>query len=69
MNDVFDKRVRAAAVAVWWTLLMPTGFYDPVDVTLPGHVRTSSWVLSCGARTSLVFLPDCVVLGLAFKNF
>jgi len=26
MNDVFEKRVRAAAVAVWWTLLVDVGF-------------------------------------------
>ena len=26
MNDVFEKRVRAAAVAGWWTLLIAIGF-------------------------------------------
>lgn len=26
MNDVFEKRVRAAAVAGWWTLLAAVGF-------------------------------------------
>jgi hypothetical protein len=26
MNDVFEKRVRAAAIAVWWTLLVDVGF-------------------------------------------
>jgi len=26
MNDVFEKRVRAAAVAGWWTLLVDVGF-------------------------------------------
>ena len=26
MNDVFEKRVRAAAVAGWWTLLIDVGF-------------------------------------------
>ncbi len=26
MNDVFEKRVRAAAVAGWWTLLIAVGF-------------------------------------------
>lgn len=26
MNDVFEKRVRAAAVAGWWTLLIAGGF-------------------------------------------
>ena len=26
MNDVFEKRVRAAAVAGWWTLLVDIGF-------------------------------------------
>jgi len=26
MNDVFEKRVRAAAVAVWWTILIAIGF-------------------------------------------
>jgi hypothetical protein len=25
MNDVFEKRVRAAAVAGWWTLLIAVG--------------------------------------------
>jgi hypothetical protein len=27
MNDVFEKRVRAAAAAGWWTLLIALGFY------------------------------------------
>lgn len=26
MNDIFEKRVRAAAVAGWWTLLVAVGF-------------------------------------------
>src|SRR5512141_2431536 len=26
MNDVFEKRVRAAAIAGWWTLLIAVGF-------------------------------------------
>jgi len=26
MNDAFEKRVRAAAVAGWWTLLITLGF-------------------------------------------
>jgi len=26
MNDVFEKRVSAAAVAGWWTLLIAVGF-------------------------------------------
>jgi hypothetical protein len=26
MNDVFEKRVKAAAVAGWWTLLIAVGF-------------------------------------------
>ena len=26
MNDVFEKRVRAAAVAGWWALLVAAGF-------------------------------------------
>lgn len=26
MNDIFEKRVRAAAVAGWWTLLIAVGF-------------------------------------------
>ncbi len=26
MNDVFEKRVRAAAVAGWWLMLIVIGF-------------------------------------------
>jgi len=26
MNDIFEKRVRAATVAGWWTLLIAVGF-------------------------------------------
>jgi hypothetical protein len=26
MNDIFENRVRAAAVAGWWTLLIAVGF-------------------------------------------
>jgi hypothetical protein len=27
MNDAFEKRVKAAAVAGWWTLLIAVGFF------------------------------------------
>ena len=26
MNDIFEKRVRAAAIAGWWTVLIAVGF-------------------------------------------
>jgi hypothetical protein len=26
MNDVFQQRIRAAAIAGWWTVLIATGF-------------------------------------------
>lgn len=32
MNDVFEKRVKAAAVAGWWTVLVAVGFITLVWV-------------------------------------
>lgn len=47
MNDAFEKRVRAAAVAGWWTFLIAAGFitlqwlvYLAVTNARPGWVLT-----------------------------
>ena len=65
MNDVFEKRVRAAAVAGWWTLLIAAGFITLVMGHLsrrhvgptrvaPGHV---------GAGCGLGLRAEGMVLG------
>ena len=47
MNDVFEKRVRAAAVAGWWTLLIAVGF---ILIQWIGYLLVTSarpaWLLS-----------------------
>ena len=47
MNDIFEKRVRAAAVAGWWTLLIAVGF---LMIQWIGYLLVTSahpkWMLS-----------------------
>jgi hypothetical protein len=58
MDDVFEKRLRAAVVAGWWTLLIAVGFllihwivYLVVMSTHP------AWMLSwCGPNITWSFL-------------
>jgi hypothetical protein len=65
MNDVFEKRVRAAAVAGWRVMLIGVGFtllqwviYLPVLHTRPG------WFLAMwGAGRGLDFRPGRLVSG------
>ena len=67
MNDVFEKRVRAAAVAGWWTLLIAVGFlllqwivYLVVTSTRP------SWLLSLwGPDVTWPFLQSVWFWGVA----
>ena len=65
MNDSFEKKVRSAAVAGWWVILVAIGFlllqwliYLAVMSTHP------AWLLSMwGAGRRLAFRPTGVVLG------
>ena len=51
MNDVFENRVRAAAVAGWWTLLIAVGFITLLMGHLPRrHGGPPPVVLPCGGR-------------------
>ena len=64
MDDTFEKRVRAAAVAGWWTLLIAAGFlafqwiaYLLVISTRPAWLP-SLWGPDLGWQA-----VECVVLG------
>lgn len=58
MNDVFEKRVRAAAVAGWWTLLIAIAFLNFLWIVyllvMSAH---PAWLLSwCGPNITWSFL-------------
>ena len=65
MNDIFEKRVRAAAVAGWWVVLIALAFIvlQWLIYLAVIHARPA-WVLShVGAEHRLGFRPDGLVLG------
>ncbi len=71
MNDVFGKRVRAAAVAGWWTVLIAVGFitlqwiiYLAVMATRP------AWLLSMwGPGTDWPFVQQVWFWAIAILKF
>ena len=65
MNDIFEKRVRAAAVAGWWTVLIAVGFITLLWVIyLVVMSARPAWLLSMwGPGTDWAFRPAGVVLG------
>ena len=71
MNDPFEKKVRAAAVAGWWVVLIAVGFLTRYLGRLPRrHVRSPGWLLTMwGPGVDWAFRPERVVLGswCAFK--
>jgi hypothetical protein len=65
MNDTFENRVRAAAMAWWWTLLIGAGFLaiQWVIYLLIMSARPA-WLLSLwGPDVSWQTCPECLVLG------
>ena len=71
MNDIFEKRVRAAAVAGWWTLLIDVGFlliqWIAYRVAMSVH---PSWLLSFwwGPDTTWSFVQTTWFWGLAIMK-
>lgn len=67
MNDAFEKRVKAAAIAVWWTLLFVVGFVliDWIVYLLVMSARPA-WVLSSwGPGTTWSFFQTVWFWGIA----
>ena len=71
MNDVFEKRVKAAAVAGWWTLLIDVGFlliqWIAYRVAMSVH---PAWLLSFwwGPDTTWSFVQTAWFWGLAIMK-
>jgi len=71
MNDVFEKRVRAAAVAGWWTVLIAVAFitlqwiiYLAVMATRP------AWLLAMwGPGTDWLFVQQVWFWAIAILKF
>jgi len=71
MNDVFEKRVRAAAVAGWWALLIAVGcitlhwlIYLVVISARP------AWFLSvCGPDVDWTFIQRVWFWAIVFQKF
>jgi hypothetical protein len=71
MNDVFERRVRAAAVASWWTLLIAVVFLTIVWFVLLGLMSNPpGWVQSVWGEISRdqIFLISLWLVGV-FKLF
>ncbi len=58
MNDVFEKRVRGAAIAGWWTLLIAIGLITLVWVVYLVVMSTRpAWLLAmCGPDMDWAFV-------------
>lgn len=71
MNDIFEKRVRAAAVAGWWTLLIAVGFlliqWIAYRLAMSAH---PAWLLSLwwGPDTTWPFVQTAWFWGLAIMK-
>ncbi len=71
MNDIFEKRVKAAAVAGWWTLLIAVGFVILVWIIyLVVMSARPAWFLAmCGPDIDWVFLQRVWFLAIVFLKF
>ena len=58
MNDTFEKRIRAAAVAGWWVILVAIGFLFVLWLVYIATISTQpAWFLSlCGRDVSWPFV-------------
>jgi hypothetical protein len=68
MNDIFEKRVRAAAVAGWWTLLIAVGFLliQWILYLLVMSAHPAAWLLSLwGPNTTWSFVQTVWFWGIA----
>ena len=71
MNDVFEKRVRTAAVAGWWTLLIAVGFlliqWIAYRLAMSAH---PAWLLSFwwGPDTTWSFVQTVWFWGIAIMK-
>ena len=60
MNDVFQRRVRGAAIAGWWTVLISDSRVDRVpgdEFRPPRVVPSAAWPRELGCA------PECRALG------
>ena len=65
MNDIFEKRVRTAAVAGWWVVLITLVFVVLQWLVYLAVTSCSACMVSfvVGAEHRLGFRPDGLVLG------
>ena len=71
MNDVFEKRVRAAAVAGWWTVLITVAF-----ITLQWFIylivmsaRPAWFLATCGPGMDWAFVRIVWFWAIVFLKF
>ena len=65
MNDTFEKKVRAAAVALWWVVLIAVAVIVLQWLAVSGRHQRSTGMgfVHVGAELRLGFRPDGLVLG------
>ena len=71
MNDNFENRVRAAAIAGWWTLLITVGFITLLWVIyLAVMSARPAWLLSMwGPGIDWAFVQNVWFWAIAFLKF
>ena len=71
MNDIFEKRIRAAAVAGWWTLLIAVAFIVLQWVIYLGVMAARpSWLLAMwGPGVDWAFVQNVWFWAIAVLKF
>jgi hypothetical protein len=71
MTDVFEKRVRAAAIAGWWTVLIAVGFITLIwAIYLVVMSARPAWFLAmCGPDTDWAFVRIVWFWAIVFLKF
>ncbi len=68
MNDIFEKRVRAAAIAGWWTVLIAVGFITVIWVIylVVMSARPAWFLWMCGPDMDWAFVRIVSFCAIAF---
>ncbi len=71
MNDIFEKRVRAAAVAGWWSVLIAVAFITLVWILyLAAMAARPAWLLSMwGPGTDWALVQKVWFWAIVFLKF
>jgi hypothetical protein len=71
VNDIFEKRVRAVAVAGWWVVLITVGFIalQWIIYLTVMHTRPAWFLAMCGPDVDWAFVHTVWFWAIAFLKF